>query len=82
VIYQGYEINGYTFYTEQQDNKNTYKIVVYMLMLMILWAKTKTCAMVKIPLFCCNWVDACNTPFYRNRKSLPLIHNYALMQHN
>jgi hypothetical protein len=24
VIYQGYEINGYTFYTERQDKKNTY----------------------------------------------------------
>jgi hypothetical protein len=25
VIYQGYEINGYTFYTEQQDKKSTYQ---------------------------------------------------------
>jgi hypothetical protein len=24
VTYQGYDINGYTFYTEQQDKKNTY----------------------------------------------------------
>jgi hypothetical protein len=23
VTYQGYDINGYTFYTEQQDKKNT-----------------------------------------------------------
>jgi hypothetical protein len=25
VTYQGYNINGYTFYTEQQDKKSTYK---------------------------------------------------------
>jgi hypothetical protein len=25
VTYQGYDINGYTFYTEQQDNKSTYQ---------------------------------------------------------
>jgi hypothetical protein len=25
VTYQGYEINGYMFYTEQQDKKNTYQ---------------------------------------------------------
>jgi hypothetical protein len=25
VIYQGYDINGYTFYTEQQDKKSTYQ---------------------------------------------------------
>jgi hypothetical protein len=25
VTYQGYDINGYTFYTEQQDKKNTYQ---------------------------------------------------------
>jgi hypothetical protein len=24
VIYQGYDINGYTFYTEQQDKKSIY----------------------------------------------------------
>jgi hypothetical protein len=23
MTYQGYDINGYTFYTEQQDKKNT-----------------------------------------------------------
>jgi galactitol-specific phosphotransferase system IIC component len=46
------------------------KIVVYVLMHMMLRAKTKTCTMVKykiweldfhgfkIPLFCCSWVDA------------------------
>jgi hypothetical protein len=25
VIYQGYDINGYTFYTKQQDKKGTYQ---------------------------------------------------------
>jgi hypothetical protein len=25
VTYQGYDINGYTFYTERQDNKITYQ---------------------------------------------------------
>jgi hypothetical protein len=25
VIYQGYDINGYMFYTEQQDKKSTYQ---------------------------------------------------------
>jgi hypothetical protein len=25
VTYQGYDINGYTFYTEQHDNKSTYQ---------------------------------------------------------
>jgi hypothetical protein len=25
VTYQGYNINGYTFYTEQQDKKSTYQ---------------------------------------------------------
>jgi hypothetical protein len=24
VTYQGYDINGYTFYTEQQDKKSMY----------------------------------------------------------
>jgi hypothetical protein len=43
VKYQGYDINRFTFYTEQQDNKSTYRIVVYVLMLMLLQAKIKTC---------------------------------------
>jgi hypothetical protein len=47
VTYQGYDINGYTFYTEQQDKKARIKIVVYVLMLMMLRAMTKTCTMVK-----------------------------------
>jgi hypothetical protein len=25
VTYQGYDINGYTFYTKQQDKKTTYQ---------------------------------------------------------
>jgi hypothetical protein len=25
VTYQGYDINGYTFYTERQDKKSTYQ---------------------------------------------------------
>jgi hypothetical protein len=25
VTYQGYDVNGYTFYTEQQDRKSTYQ---------------------------------------------------------
>jgi hypothetical protein len=25
VTYQGYDINGYSFYTEQQDKKSTYQ---------------------------------------------------------
>jgi hypothetical protein len=25
MVYQGYVISGYTFYTKQQDKKNTYK---------------------------------------------------------
>jgi hypothetical protein len=47
VIYQGYDINGHMFYTEQQDKKARIKIVVYVLMLMILRTKAKTCTMVK-----------------------------------
>jgi hypothetical protein len=39
VTYQGYNINGYMFYIEQQDKKSCIRIVVYVLMLMMLWAK-------------------------------------------
>jgi hypothetical protein len=46
VTYHGYDINEYTFYTKQQDKKNV-RIVVYMLMLIMLRAKTKPCTMVK-----------------------------------
>jgi surface polysaccharide O-acyltransferase-like enzyme len=41
VIYEGYAINGYTFYTKQQDKKARIRVVVHMLMLMMLRAKTK-----------------------------------------
>jgi hypothetical protein len=41
MTYQGYDINGYTFYTKQQDKKAHIRIVVYVLMLVMLWAKTK-----------------------------------------
>jgi hypothetical protein len=47
VTYQGYDINGYMFYIERQDKKNTYRIVVYVLILMMLCAKTKACTMAK-----------------------------------
>jgi hypothetical protein len=47
VTYQGYNINGYMFYTEQQDKKTCIRIVMYVLMLMMLRAKTKICTMVK-----------------------------------
>jgi hypothetical protein len=43
MTYQGYAINGYTFYTEQLE-KTHIRIVVYVLMLR---AKTKACTMVK-----------------------------------
>jgi hypothetical protein len=36
VTYQGYDINGYMFYTEQQDKKACIRIVMYVLMLMML----------------------------------------------
>jgi hypothetical protein len=47
VTYQGYDINGYTFYTERQDKKSTYQNSGVVLMLMMLWAKTKACTMTK-----------------------------------
>jgi hypothetical protein len=47
VTYQRYDINGYTFYIKQQDKERHIRIVVYVLMLMMLRAMTKTCTMVK-----------------------------------
>jgi hypothetical protein len=47
VTYQGYNINGYTFYTEQHDKKMTYQNSGVRVDVMMLWAKTKTCTMVK-----------------------------------
>jgi hypothetical protein len=71
VTYQRYDINGYTFYTEQQDKKARIKIVVYVLMLMMLRAKEKNMYYsqiqeiweldfhdFKISLFRYNWVGA------------------------
>jgi hypothetical protein len=41
VTYQGYDISGYTFYTEQQDKKNSYQNSgVCVLMIMTLRATT------------------------------------------
>jgi energy-converting hydrogenase Eha subunit F len=43
VTYQGYDINGYMFYTKHQDKKEHIRIVLYVLMLMMSWVKTKLC---------------------------------------
>jgi hypothetical protein len=71
VTYQGYDINGYTFFTEQQDKKSRYqnsgvcvdaydvmgqdKNMYYGLILEI-WELDFHGF--KIPYFWCNWVDA------------------------
>jgi hypothetical protein len=71
VTYQGYDINGYMFYTEQQDNKSTYqnsgdrvdaydvtgedKNMYYGQIQEILELDFHS---FKIPLFRCNWIDA------------------------
>jgi hypothetical protein len=71
VTYQGYDINGYTFYTEQQDKKSTYQnsgvcVDAYDVMdqdknmyygqIQEIWELDFHGF--KIPLFHCNWVDA------------------------
>jgi hypothetical protein len=71
VTYQGYDINGYTFYTEQQDKKSTYQNSgvrvdaydvtghdknMYYGQIQEIWEIDFHSF--KIPLFCCNWVDA------------------------
>jgi hypothetical protein len=71
VTYQGYDINGYTFYTEQQDKKSTHKNSgvyvnaydvtdqdknMYYGQIQEIWELNFHSF--KIPLFCCNWVDA------------------------
>jgi hypothetical protein len=71
VTYQGYDINGYTFYTEQQDKKSThqnsgvrvdaYDVTdqdknMYYGQIQEIWELDFHGF--KIPLFCCNWVDA------------------------
>jgi hypothetical protein len=71
VIYQGYDINGYTFYTEQQDKKSTYQNSgvrvdaydatgeeknMYFGQIQEIWKLGFHDF--KILLFHCNWVDA------------------------
>jgi hypothetical protein len=71
VTYQGYDINGYTFYTEQQDKKITYQNSrvrvdaydvtgqdknMYYGQIQEIWELDFHSF--KIPLFHCNWVDA------------------------
>jgi hypothetical protein len=71
VIYQGYDINGYTFYTEHQDKKITYqnsgaRVDAYDVMgkdKSMYYGQIKEIWELdfhgfKIPLFYCNWVDA------------------------
>jgi hypothetical protein len=70
MTYQGYDINGYTFYIEQQDKKITYQNSgvcvdaydamgkdknMYYGQIQEIWELDFPCF--KIPLFCCNWVD-------------------------
>jgi hypothetical protein len=71
VRYQGYDINRYTFYTEQQDKKSAYQNSgvrvdaygvtgqdknVYYGQIQVIWELNFHGF--KIPLFCYNWVDA------------------------
>jgi hypothetical protein len=71
VTYQGYDINGYMFYTEQQDKKSTYQNSgvrvdafdvtgqdknLYYGQIQEIWELDFYGF--KIPLFHCNWVDA------------------------
>jgi hypothetical protein len=68
VTYQGYSINGYTFYTEQQDKKSMYKNSgvhvdatgqdenMYYGQIQEIWELDFHGF--KIPLFHCNWFDA------------------------
>jgi hypothetical protein len=73
MTYQGYDINGYTFYTEQQDKKSTYQNSgvhidaydatgqdknMYYGQIQEIWELDFHDF--KIPLFCCNWVDGIN----------------------
>jgi hypothetical protein len=70
VTYQGYDINGYTFYTEQQDKKSAYQNSgvradaydatgqdknMYYGKIQQIWELDFHGF--KIPLFRCNWVD-------------------------
>jgi hypothetical protein len=71
VTYQGYDINGYMFYTEQQDKKSTHqnsgvRVDAYdgtgqdknLSYGQIQEIRELDFQDFKIPLFCCNWVDA------------------------
>jgi hypothetical protein len=71
VTYQGCDINGYTFYIEQQDKKSTYQKNGVRVDAYDATGQDKNlhCSQIqeiqeldfhgfKIPLFCCNWVDA------------------------
>jgi hypothetical protein len=71
VTYQGYDINGYMFYTEQQDKKSTHqnsgvRVDAYdgtsqdknLYYGQIQEIRELDFQDFKIPLFCCNWVDA------------------------
>jgi hypothetical protein len=71
VTYQGYDINGYTFYTKHQDKKSTYqnsgvRVDAYDVMgedkSMYYGRIQEICELdfhgFQIPLFCYNWVDA------------------------
>jgi hypothetical protein len=71
VTYQEYDINGYTFYTEQQDKKSTYqnsgvRVDPYDVMGQdknMYYGQIQEISELdfygfKIPLFRCNWVDA------------------------
>jgi hypothetical protein len=70
MTYQGYDINEYTFYTEQQDKKSTYQNSVVRVDAYDATGQEKTCTMVKYKrsgsliftvsgslFFRCNWVD-------------------------
>jgi hypothetical protein len=47
MTYQGYDINEYTFYTEQQDKKSTYQNSVVRVDAYDAMGQEKTCTMVK-----------------------------------
>jgi hypothetical protein len=73
VTYQEYDINGYMFYTEQQDKKSTYQNSgarvdaydvtgqdknMYYSQVQLIWELDFHGF--KIHLFCCNWFHAIN----------------------
>jgi hypothetical protein len=58
VTYQGYGINGYMFYTEQQDKKSIYQKSGVCVDAYDIMGQDKRMYYGQIQLFCCNWVDA------------------------